>query len=36
MKKIDFDKKLKERNKKITSSKTKHVLVENEWKNYWD
>ena len=28
--KKDFDKKLKNLNKKFTSSKTKHVLVENE------
>ena len=30
--KIDFDDKLSNFNKKITSNKTKHVLVENEFK----
>ena len=34
VKKTDFDDKLKNQNKKITSNKTKHVLVENEFKNY--
>ena len=30
VKKTDFDDKLKNLNKKATSNKTKHVLVENE------
>ena len=29
----DFDDKLKQLNKKVTSNKTKHVLVENELKS---
>ena len=33
VKKTDFDDKLKYLNKKVTSSKTKHLLVENELKN---
>ena len=32
VKKIDFDDKLKNVNKKVTSNKTKHLLVENEFK----
>ena len=32
VKKTDFDEKLKNLNIKITSNKTKHVLVENEFK----
>ena len=32
MTKTDFDAKLSSLNKKITSNKTKHVLVENEFK----
>ena len=32
--KTDFDDKLKNVSIKITSNKTKHVLVENELKNY--
>ena len=32
VKKTDFDDKLKYLNKKITSNKTKHTLVENEFK----
>ena len=32
VKKIDFDDKLKKLNKKVTSNKTKHLLVENELK----
>ena len=32
MKKTDFDAKLSSHNRKITSNKTKHVLVENEFK----
>ena len=32
VKKTDFDDKLKNLDKKITSNKTKHVLVENELK----
>ena len=32
--KTDFDAKLKSLNKKINSNKTKHLLVENELKNY--
>ena len=31
--KTDFDGKLKQLNKKVTSNKTKHVLVENELKS---
>ena len=31
--KTDFDVKLSSLNKKITSSKTKHLLVENQFKN---
>ena len=31
VKKTDFDDKLKTLNKKITSNKTKHLLVENEF-----
>ena len=31
--KTDFDAKLSGRNKKITSNKTKHLLVENDLKN---
>ena len=34
VKKTDFDDKLKNLNKKVTSNKTKHLLVENEFKNY--
>ena len=34
VKKTDFDDKLKNLNKKVTSNKTKHVLVENKVKNY--
>ena len=34
VKKTDFDDKLKNLNKKVTSNKTKHLLVENELKNY--
>ena len=30
VKKTDFDDKLKKLNKKVTSNKTKHLLVENE------
>ena len=30
MKKTDFDNKLKNLNKNVTSNKTKHILVENE------
>ena len=30
MKKTDFDNKLKNLNKNVTSNKTEHVLVENE------
>ena len=30
VKRISFDDKLKNLNKKVTSNKTKHVLVENE------
>ena len=33
-KRTDFHDKIKNLNKKITSKKTKHVLVENESKNY--
>ena len=33
MTKTDFDAKLSSLNRKITSNKTKHVLVENEFKN---
>ena len=36
IKKIDFDDKLKNLNKKIISNKTKHVLVENELKKITD
>ena len=32
VRKIDFDDKLKNLNTKVTSNKTKHVLVENEFK----
>ena len=32
MNKTDFDERLKNLNKRITSNKTKHVLVENEFK----
>ena len=32
VKKTDFDDKLKHFNKKVTSNKTKHLLVENEFK----
>ena len=32
VKKTDFDDKLKNLNKKVTSSKTRHLLVENEFK----
>ena len=32
VKKTDFDDKLKNSNKKVTSNKTKHLLVENEFK----
>ena len=31
-KKTDFDDKLKKLNKKVTSNKTKYLLVENEFK----
>ena len=34
VKKTDFDDKLKKLNKKVTSNETKHLLVENELKNY--
>ena len=34
IKKTDFDDKLKKLNKKITSNKTTHVLVENQLKKY--
>ena len=34
VKKTDFDDKLRNLNKKITSNKTKHVLVKNEFKKY--
>ena len=30
MEKTDFDNKLKNLNKNVTSNKTKHILVENE------
>ena len=33
VKKKDFDDKLQNLNKKVTSNKTKHLLVENEFKN---
>ena len=33
VKKKDFDHKLRNLNKRFTSNKTKHVLVENEFKN---
>ena len=32
IKKTDFDDKIKDLNKKITSNKTKHLLIENEFK----
>ena len=32
--KTDCDEKLKYLNKKVTSNKTKHLVVENELKNY--
>ena len=35
VKKTGFDDKLKNLNKKATSNKTKHVLIENELKNVW-
>ena len=31
--KIDFDDKLKNLNKKVTSNKTQHLIVENKFKN---
>ena len=34
VKKTDFNNKLKNLNKKITSNKTKHVLVKNEFKKW--
>ena len=34
MKKTDFDDKLKSAHQKINPNKTKHLLVENELKNY--
>ena len=34
VKKTDFDDKLKNLNKRVTSNKTKHLLIENESKNY--
>ena len=33
VKKINFDDKIKNLNKKVTSNKLKHLLVENELKN---
>ena len=35
VKKTGFDDKLKNLNKKATSNKAKHVLIENEFKNIW-
>ena len=34
VKRTDFDEKPKNLNKKLTSNKTKHLLVQNELKNY--
>ena len=34
VKKTDFDDKLKNLNKKVISNKSKHLLAENEFKNY--
>ena len=34
VKKTNFNDKLKNLNKKVTSNKSKHLLVENEFKNY--
>ena len=34
IKKTDFDDKLKHLNKKVTSNKSKHLLIENELKTF--